>query len=396
MDLRFTEAAIEFREEVRAFVRASVPADLRDKVMAHQRLCKDDYVLWHRILHAHGWGAPAWPKEWGGAAWSPLQQMIFEVESLEAGAPRMMPGGLSMIGPVLMKYASPEMKARFLPRIPTMDDFWCQGYSEPGSGSDLASLKTNAVRKGDRYVVNGQKTWTSYAQYSDWIFCLVRTDSQAKAQNGISMLLIDMKSQGLSVRPIKTLDGGHDVNETWFENVEVPVENLVGEENRGWTYAKYLLGHERTGLAALGNCRRELRLLKQYAREAVDGRDRPMSEDVRMRDKIARIEMDLMAHEMLLLRVATQADGQPGPEASILKIRGSELQQDIVLLQMEMAGPAAWPYHAHWREAGAYSAFGGPAWATGATGSYLDMRKTTIYGGTNEVQKNLIARMVMG
>lgn len=396
MNLSFPPEVQIFREEVREFVRSNLPADLRDKVLGHQRLAKDDYVRWHRILHAHGWGAPAWPKEYGGQAWSPVQMLVFEVESFELGAPRLIPTGLSMIGPVLMKYADAQMKARFLPRIPPMEDFWCQGYSEPQAGSDLASLKMSAVRKGDSYIVNGQKTWTSYAQYADWIFCLVRTDLLAKAQKGISMLLIDMKSPGVTVRPIITLDGGNDVNETWFDEVEVPIENLVGEENSGWTYAKYLLGHERTGIAAIGNCRREFRLLKHYASHTVDSANCPLIEDVRMRDKIARIEMEMMAHEMLLLRVATQAAGQPGPEASILKIRGSELQQDISMLQLEVAGPSAWPYDPRWREAGVLFEHSGLEWAAGATGTYLDLRKTSIYGGANEVQKNIIAKMIIG
>jgi len=398
MDLRFTAAEQAFREEVRGFVQANLPADIRAKVLGHQRIEKDDYVRWHRILHAHGWGAPSWPKQHGGTGWNALQRLIFEIEAFRAGAPRLLPFGLTMIGPVLMKYASPEHQARFLPRIPTVEDFWCQGYSEPGSGSDLASLKTRAVRRGDKYIVNGQKTWTTMAHFADWIFCLVRTDPEAKAQEGISMLLIDMKSPGVTVRPIKTLDGGHDVNETWFEDVEVPVENLLGEENRGWTYAKYLLGHERTGIAGIGHCNRELRQLKHYASLATDGAGRPLIEDVRMRDKIARIEMDIMALEMLLLRVATaDAAGQgPGPEASIVKIRGSEIQQDLAMLQMEVAGPDAWPYSPQWLEPGATQPVAGPDWAAPAASTYFDMRKTTIYGGATEVQKNIISKMIIG
>nr|WP_315595307.1 acyl-CoA dehydrogenase family protein [uncultured Cupriavidus sp.] len=397
MDLRFTAAEETFREEVRDFARTNLPADLSDKVLTHRRLAKEDFVRWHRILHAHGWGAPAWPKEWGGTGWNVMQRLIFEIETFRAGAPRLLPFGLNMIGPVLMKYASPAMQQRFLPRIPGMDDFWCQGYSEPGAGSDLASLKTRALRNGDRYIVNGQKTWTSYGQYADWIFCLVRTDSGAKPQDGISMLLIDMNSPGVTVRPIRTLDGGHDVNETWFEDVEVPAENLLGEENKGWTYAKYLLGHERTGIAGIGHCHREMRRLKDCARQAADGQGRPLIEDVRMRDKIARLEMDLTALEMLLLRVATQdAACGPGPEASIVKIKGSELQQDIAMLQMEVAGPHAWPYAPEWLEPGAVPPAGGQAWAAAATAAYFDMRKTSIYGGANEVQKNIIARMLIG
>jgi alkylation response protein AidB-like acyl-CoA dehydrogenase len=396
MDLRFTKEEEAFRQEVRAFVQASLPSDIRNKVLGHQRVEKDDYVRWHRILHAHGWGAPTWPKQWGGTGWNALQRLIFEIETLRAGAPRMLPFGLTMIGPVLMKYASPAHQERFLPRIPGVEDFWCQGYSEPGAGSDLASLRTRAVRRGDKFIVNGQKTWTTMAHFADWIFCLVRTDPEAKAQEGISMLLIDMKSPGVTVRPIKTLDGGHDVNETWFEDVEVPAENLLGEENKGWTYAKYLLGHERTGIAGIGHCYRELRQLRHYAAETTDGRGHPLIEDVRMRDKIARLEMDLLALEMLLLRVATQAAGTPGPEASLVKIRGSELQQDIAMLQMEVAGPNGWPYSPDWLEPGAPRPAGGPAWAAPAASTYYDMRKTTIYGGSTEVQKNIISKMIIG
>ncbi|MBS0453808.1 MAG: acyl-CoA dehydrogenase family protein [Proteobacteria bacterium] len=397
MDLRFTTAELEFREEVRAFMAANLPADIRDKVFGHLRLEKEDYVRWHRILEAHGWGAPSWPKEHGGTGWSPLQRLIFEIETMKAGAPRLLPFGLTMIGPVLMKYANAQHKARFLPRIPKVQDFWCQGYSEPGSGSDLASLKTRAVRKGDVYVVNGQKTWTTMAHFADWIFCLVRTDTEARPQQGISMLLIDMKAPGITVRPIKTLDGGHDVNETWFENVEVPVENLLGEENKGWTYAKYLLGHERTGIAGIGACHRELARLKHYAASTRDATGRRLADEPRLRDKILRIEMDVMALEMLLLRVATQAAGTPGPEASIIKIRGSEIQQDLAMLQMECAGPHAWPYSPQWLEPGeANAGLGGPDWAPPASSTYFDMRKTSIYGGATEVQKNIIAKALLG
>ncbi|QVN23147.1 acyl-CoA dehydrogenase family protein [Burkholderia pyrrocinia] len=397
MDLRYTAVERAFRDEVRAFVDAKLPNDIRDKVLDHRRVEKDDYVRWHRILHAQGWGAPTWPRVLGGTGWNALQRLIFEIETLQAGAPRMLPFGLTMIGPVLMKYATPGMQARFLPRIPTLEDFWCQGYSEPGSGSDLASLKTRAVRRGDTYVVTGQKTWTTMAHFADWIFCLVRTDPEAKAQEGISLLLIDMKAPGVTVRPIVTLDGGHDVNETWFEDVEVPVENRVGDENRGWTYAKYLLGHERTGIAGIGHCHRELRRLRHYAERTPDGGGGRLIDDVRMRDKIARVEMDVMALEMLLLRVATQDGGTgPGPAASIVKIRGSEIQQDIAMLQQEVAGPDSWPYSPLWLEAGATQPVAGPDWAAPAASTYFDMRKTSIYGGTTEVQKNIIAKTILG
>ncbi len=397
MDFTYTEEDVAFREEVRAFLRDQLPDDIAQKSFRHQRLEKDDYIRWHKALTAHGWGAPSWPKEHGGTGWTPLQKLIFEIESYRAGAPRLLPFGLTMIGPVLMKYASQAQKDHFLPRILNMQDWWCQGYSEPGAGSDLASLKTRAVREGDHYVVNGQKTWNTLGQHADWIFCLVRTDTESKPQEGISMLLIDMKTPGVSVRPIVTLDGGAEINEVWFDDVKVPVGNLVGEENRGWTYAKYLLGHERTNIAGLGHCNRELALLKAHARDSVGNDGRPLIEDVRLRDRIARIEMDIMALEMLLLRVATAAVGtDPSTQASILKIRGSEIQQALATLQMEVAGPQAWPYSPDWMHAGAQEAGPGPAFAPGNTAGYFDMRKTTIYGGSTEVQKNIIAKIVLG
>ncbi|MGE8626741.1 acyl-CoA dehydrogenase family protein [Achromobacter denitrificans] len=395
MNLTWTPQERRFREEVRAFAEAELPGDIRDKVLRHQRLERDDYVRWHNILAERGWGAPNWPVDHGGTGWNALQRLIFEVECFKAGAPRLLPFGLSMIGPVLMKYGSAEQQARFLPRIPRVEDWWCQGYSEPGSGSDLASLKTRAERDGDDYVVNGQKTWTTLAQYADWMFCLARTDSAARAQRGISMLLLDMRAPGVTVRPIRTLDGGHDVNEVWLENVRVPAANLVGEENQGWTYAKYLLGHERTGIAGLGHCHRELGILKSMAGNA-RSRGRPLLSDSRMRDRISRIEVDIMALEMLLLRVASSNDGSPGPEASVLKIRGSEIQQDLAMLQMEVAGPDAWPYDPDWMFADAAWHGPGPEMAAAAGAGYADMRKTSIYGGTTEVQKGIIARQVLG
>lgn len=395
MNLTWTPQERQFREEVRAFATDKLPQDIRDKVLRHQRLERDDYVRWHNILADRGWGAPNWPVEHGGTGWNALQRLIFEVECFKAGAPRLLPFGLSMIGPVLMKYGSAEQQARLLPRIIRVEDWWCQGYSEPGSGSDLASLSTRAVRDGDTYIVNGQKTWTTLAQYADWMFCLVRTDPEARAQRGISMLLLDMQSPGVTVRPIRTLDGGHDVNEVWLENVRVPAANLVGVENQGWTYAKYLLGHERTGIAGLGHCHRELGVLKHMAARA-NSRGRPLLADSRFRDRISRIEVDIMALEMLLLRVASNNDGTPGPEASVLKIRGSEIQQDLAMLQMEVAGPDAWPYDPDWLQADNGYSGPGPEMAAAAGAGYADMRKTSIYGGTTEVQKGIIARLVLG
>ncbi|WP_144636487.1 acyl-CoA dehydrogenase family protein [Bordetella genomosp. 13] len=395
MDLNWTPQERRFREAVRAFAADKLPADIRNKVLKHRRLERDDYVRWHNVLADQGWGAPNWPVEHGGTGWSPMQRLIFEVECFKAGAPRLLPFGLGMIGPVLMKYGSAAQQAELLPRIIRVQDWWCQGYSEPGSGSDLASLSTRAERDGDCYVVNGQKTWTTLAQYADRMFCLVRTDPEARAQRGISMLLLDMHAPGVTVRPIRTLDGGHDVNEVWLENVRVPVANLVGAENQGWTYAKYLLGHERTGIAGLGHCHRELGILKDMAaRTQVHGR--PLLQDTRFRDRITRIEVDIMALEMLLLRVASDTGGVPGPEASVLKIRGSEIQQDLAMLQMEVAGPDAWPYDPEWMLAEADYHGPGPDMAAAAGAGYADMRKTSIYGGTTEVQKGIIARMVLG
>ncbi|AUT46141.1 acyl-CoA dehydrogenase family protein [Achromobacter sp. AONIH1] len=395
MNLTWTPELRRFREEVAAFAAASLPPDIRDKVLRHQRLERDDYVRWHLVLADRGWGAPTWPVEHGGTGWNALQRLIFEVECFKAGAPRLLPFGLSMIGPVLMKYGSAAQQAELLPRIIRVQDWWCQGYSEPGSGSDLASLSTRAERDGGEYVVNGQKTWTTLAQYADRMFCLVRTDHGARAQRGISMLLLDMRAPGVSVRPIRTLDGGCDVNEVWLENVRVPAVNLVGEENQGWTYAKYLLGHERTGIAGLGHCHRELGILKRMAWQATS-RGRPLLEDSRMRDRISRIEADIMALEMLLLRVAAGDGGAPGAEASVLKIRGSEIQQDLAMLQMEVAGPDCWPYDPDWMLAGADWHGPGPEMAAAAGAGYADMRKTSIYGGTTEVQKGIIARHALG
>lgn len=394
MDLTWNEQELAFRQEVRDFVQAELPADIRAKVFKHQRLDKMDYLRWHRILAKKGWGAPTWPVEFGGTGWNPLQRLIFEIECFKGGAPRLLPFGLGMLGPVLMKYGSKQLQDRFLSRMLTIEDWWCQGYSEPGSGSDLASLKTRAIRTADGYVVTGQKTWTTLAQHADWMFCLARTDLEAKPQRGISLLLIDLRQPGVTVRPIRTLDGGVDVNEVWLDDVKVPFENLVGTENEGWTYAKYLLGHERTGIAGIGHCHRELQILKSLAAETlIDGK--PAKQNARLKEKIVRIEIDIQALEMLLLRVAANSDQGPGPQASILKIRGSEIQQDLAMLQMEVMGVDAWPYDARWMESDADFFGPGPEFSAAASAGYFDMRKTSIYGGTTEVQKTIIAKMML-
>ena len=401
MDLNFTPEEESFRTEIRAFVDANLPREIAAKVLGGKHLEKDDFVAWQKILHTKGWGATAWPKAFGGTGWNPVQQNIFDEECAAAGAPMQLPFGLKMVAPVIMAFGNPSQQQHFLPRIVDGTDWWCQGYSEPGSGSDLASLKTRAEREGDHYIVNGQKTWNTLGQHADWIFCLVRTSTEGRQQEGISFLLIDMKSEGITVRPIIMLDGGHEINEVWFEDVRVPVANRVGEENKGWTYAKFLLGHERTGIAGVGRSKQALRRLKAVAlRETSAGR--PLMEDVRFRDRVAQLEMELMALEITNLRVLSAEGGEkraPGPEASILKIKGSEIQQMITELEMQALGPYALPWIADAMNAGwqpdalldAYPPDAGPV-----SGHYFNYRKTTIYGGSNEIQKNIISQMILG
>ncbi|MDK9704285.1 MAG: acyl-CoA dehydrogenase family protein [Sulfuritalea sp.] len=405
MDLNFTAAEQSFREEVRNFLRAKLPADISRKVLGGKRLEKDDFVRWQQILHAQGWGATGWPVAFGGTGWNAVQQHIFDEECADAGAPLQLPFGLKMVAPVIMAFGNPAQQQRFLPRIIDGSDWWCQGYSEPGSGSDLASLKTRAVRvnspEGDHYVVTGQKTWNTLGQYADWIFCLVRTSTEGRQQEGISFLLIDMKSPGIEVRPIIMLDGEHEINEVWFEDVRVPVQNLIGEENKGWTYAKFLLGHERTGIAGVGRSKRELKKLKDIAKkETANGR--PLIEDQRFRDRIAQVELELMALEITNLRVIS-AEGEkkraPGPEASILKIKGSEIQQMLTELQMQTLGHYALPWiddalDADWAGDAMMEAYADHA--APLSGRYFNVRKTTIYGGSNEIQKNIISQMILG
>ncbi|HZZ92901.1 MAG TPA: acyl-CoA dehydrogenase family protein [Usitatibacter sp.] len=376
MDLNYSAEERAFREEVRAWLHANLPDDLRDKVAAYAHLSKEDLLRWHRILAQKGWIAPSWPREWGGTGWDPVQRYIFEEEAGYAGAPPLVPFGLAMCGPVLLRFGTPAQKEHFLPRIYNGDDFWCQGYSEPGSGSDLASLSTRATRQGDHYVVNGQKTWTTLAHYADWIFCLVRTDSGAKKQEGISFLLIDMKTAGITVRPLRLMDGGHEVNEVFLDDVRVPVDQRVGDEGMGWTIAKYLLGHERMNTARIGTSRRELENLKQFASRQKKG-GRSLMDDVRFRDEVSRLEVELMALEITNLRFLDQLRGgrPPGAEVSMLKIKGTEIQQRLTELMMVAAGPA-----------------GDRSFAD----RYANFRKTSIYAGSNEIQRNIIAKMSLG
>jgi alkylation response protein AidB-like acyl-CoA dehydrogenase len=397
MDLNFTPEEQAFRREVRAFIDANLPPDLRDKVRGGKRLDKEDFLAWHRILYRKGWIAPDWPAEFGGAGWNPVQRHIFEEEAADAGAPITLPFGLKMVAPVIMAFGNAAQQRYFLPKILSGEQWWCQGYSEPGAGSDLASLKTSASRQGDHYIVNGQKTWTTLGQYADWIFCLVRTGSEGRPQEGISFLLIDMRTPGITVRPIIMLDGEHEINEVWFDNVKVPVENRVGEENKGWTYAKFLLGHERTGIAQVGRSRAALNQLKTIARRETSN-GRPLIEDARFRDKIAQAELELMALEITALRVisAETEKRAPGPEASILKIKGSEIQQVLSELTMQAVGHYALPYQHAAMDAASTETPVGPDYALPAAAHYFNLRKTTIYGGSNEIQKNIIAQMILG
>jgi len=397
MDLRFTEEELAFRAEVRSFFRTALPASIRRKLVEGRHASKEDLVAWTRILHAKGWAVPHWPVEWGGTGWSPVQQYLFQDEMQQAPAPQPLAFGVNMVGPVIYTFGSDAQKRRFLPRIANLDDWWCQGFSEPGSGSDLASLKTTARRDGDAYVVNGQKTWTTLAQHADWIFCLARTSMTAKKQEGISFLLIDMRSPGITVRPIQTIDGGHEVNEVFFDDVRVPVENRVGEENRGWDYAKFLLGNERVGIARVGVSKERLRRIRELAAIERAG-DVPLIENPRFREKLAAVEVELKALEITQLRVVAaernRAGAKPDPASSILKIKGSELQQATTELLMEVVGPFALPYAPE--EDRRNEPPVGPDWAASVAPTYFNWRKISIYGGSNEIQKNIIAKAILG
>ena len=396
MDIHFTPEELAFRSEVRAFLGQNLPADLAENVRLGRRLAKEDHQRWQKILNQKGWYAVNWPVEHGGTDWSVVQKHIFDEECAAAGAPRLVAFGVNMVAPVIIKFGTQTQKDYYLPRILRSEDWWCQGYSEPGAGSDLASLKTRAERDGDHYLVNGQKTWTTLGQHANRIFCLVRTDPSAKKQEGISFLLIDMDTPGITVRPIITLDGEHEVNEVFFDNVRVPVENLVGEENKGWTCAKYLLTHERTGQAGIGQSKAALAHLKQIASaETVAGQ--PRIDDPLFRARIAELEMRLMAVEMSTLRIlaATRDGGVPGAESSLLKIQGSEIRQAITDLMRKALGPNALPF----LEPELESDFHGEPlyqdYSACPASQYFNLRKLSIYGGSNEIQKNIIAKLVL-
>ncbi|VTU28605.1 Acyl-CoA dehydrogenase [Variovorax sp. PBS-H4] len=397
MDLNYSPQDVAFRDTVVAWLRQNLPEDLRDKVLNHKRLSREDYVRWHRIVAAQGWVGAGWPVEHGGTGWTPVQRHIWDEACAAAGAPIIMPFGVNMVAPVIMAFGNEAQKRHYLPRILNCDDWWCQGYSEPGAGSDLAALKTRAERVGDHYIVNGQKTWTTWAQYANMIFCLVRTDAKARKQGGISFLLIDMNSPGITVRPIIMLDEEHEVNEVFFDNVKVPVENLIGEENSGWTYAKYLLGHERTNIAAVGRSKRELRLLKQLAcKQHKNGKT--LLKDPMFAAKVASLEIELMGLEVLVQKTISQmSHGKtPPPEASMLKIKGSEIQLGITELMLEAVGPYGAPFDPAFLAGEHAQSAANNDDAAPLASLYLNHRKIAIYGGSNEIQKNVIAKLVLG
>ena len=397
MDLNFTPEETAFRERMRAFFATEIPLAIREQVTRGEHVPRDSQVQAQRIMNAHGLAVPHWPAEWGGQGWSPVQLYIYQDEMQQACVPPPLGFNANMVGPVIAQFGNEAQKKRFLPATANLDIWWCQGFSEPGSGSDLASLRTTAVRDGGEYVVNGQKTWTTLAQYADWIFCLCRTDPAAKKQQGISFLLIDMRTPGITVRPIVTIDGSREVNEVWFDDVRVPAENLVGEENKGWDYAKFLLGNERTGIARVGVSKARVRRIKQLAALERVG-DRPLLEEPHFREKLAQVEIELKALEMTQLRVVAderhRERGKPNPASSILKLKGSELQQATTELLMDVVGPYVLPYDAH--EEGSNEPPIGPDFAAEAAPTYFNWRKISIYGGSNEIQRNIVAKAILG
>ncbi|MFE3254905.1 acyl-CoA dehydrogenase family protein [Nocardia sp. NPDC059091] len=388
MKLALSPDEVKFRDDLREVYRTKIPAEIRDRMKYGHELSRDDIVTTHRILNENGLAVPKWPVQWGGRDWSPMQLHIWEDEMQLASVPEPLTFNAQMIGPVIAQFGSEELKQRFLPATANLDIWWCQGFSEPDAGSDLAAVRTTAVRDGDSYIVNGQKIWTTLAQYADWIFCLVRTDPTVKKQAGISMLLFDVKSPGVTIRPIKLIDGHHEVNEVFFENVRVPADQLVGEENMGWTYAKFLLGNERTGITGVGRTKVKLGVAKEYAAQIRSG-DGTLLEDPAFAARVAEIENELLALELTLMRVVSNSnDGKPNPASSVLKLRGSELQQAATELLLDVAGPDALPVNA--------GDIASPGWAQRSGPGYLNFRKTTIYGGSSEVQRTIIASTILG
>ena len=393
MDIEYNKAERAFRDEVRAFIADNLPEETSRRVKAFKSVTPDMMTAWQGALSKKGWLAVNWPVEHGGTGWSPIEKHIFEEECAEAGAPRILPFGLNMVAPVIIKFGTQAQKDYYLPRILNNEDWWAQGYSEPGAGSDLAGLKCRAERDGDHYIVNGQKTWTTLGQHANMIFVLVRTNTEVKKQAGISFLLVDMDTPGVTVRPLITLDGEHEVNEVFFDDVRVPVDNLVGEEDKGWTCAKYLLTFERTGIAGVGISKAALEHLKQIARtEKAEGK--PLIEHPRVAERLVELELELMAVEMTNLRVvsAAEAGGVPGAESSFLKIMGTEVRQKISDLYRELAGPYALPFP----DEDVVEDAIGPEFSGSAATTYFNLRKLSIFGGSNEIQKNIISKAILG
>ena len=399
MDLRFTDEENTFRAQVRSFMQTEIPREIRRKVADGRELDREDLVRCQRILNAHGWAVPRWPVAWGGQSWTPIQHYIFLEEMQMNAVPQPLAFNCDMVGPVIAQFGTDEQKRRFLPRAANLDDWWCQGFSEPGAGSDLASLRMRAVRDGDHYVVTGQKTWTTLAQHANWIFCLVRSDTAAKKQEGISFLLIDMESPGVAVRPIITVDGRHEVNEVFLDEVKVPVGNLVGEENKGWDYAKFLLGHERTGIARIGITKQRLARVRRIA-QATPAGEGMVWDNPAFRARHMLAEVELKALEITQMRVVSQMQHQAGPggnaAASMLKIKGSELQQTATELLMEVAGPHGIVFQDRHGDEGSNDPLAELEWASLATQNYFNYRKVTIYGGSNEIQRTIIAKALLG
>lgn len=397
MNIDFTEDESKFRDEVRNFFQNELPPEVKDKIERGIRTSRDDQIAYQKALHAKGWAGINWPKEYGGTGWSATQKYIFFNEAAEAQAPRIVPFGLSMVGPVIYTFGNEEQKQRFLPDILASNVWWCQGYSEPNAGSDLAALKTKAVRDGDHYIVNGTKTWTTLGHYADWIFCLVRTSDTGKKQEGISFLLIDMNVPGVTVKPIITLDGRREVNEVFFEDVKVPVENLIGEEGKGWTYAKVLLTHERTNIAGVATSKKRLRKLKDMLNNPPAGVPK-LKENSMFMARVMECDVELTALEYTELRVLSDvATGKaPGPESSILKIKGTDVQQMLDELYLEIAGVYALPFVPDQYDEGFDGERIEPHFAPDTAPHYYNNRKVTIYGGSNEIQKNIIAKAVLG
>ncbi|MGI3168365.1 acyl-CoA dehydrogenase family protein [Pseudooceanicola sp. C21-150M6] len=399
MELTFTPEEEAFRQEVRSFIEANLPAETKEHLLRGHAPTKEMTVQWHKALHAKGWATPRWPAEWGGPGWSVTQMYIFQQENQRAGAPDPQGFNVGMIGPVLIQFASDEMKKKFLPKIASLDYWFCQGFSEPGAGSDLASLKCKAEwdEAGQQWIVNGQKTWTTYAQHADWCFLLVRTSNEGKKQEGISFLLVDMTSPGVEVHPIQTMDGGHEINSVFFTDVKVPGENLIGEVNKGWTYAKFLLGNERLGAPRVGASQQKLEQLKAIAKERIV-RGKPLWDHPRFRDRFVEAQVELKALEMTVLRVLSSmqagADtGKPDPATSVIKIKGAQMIQRMTELYLEMAGEQAVP----WTDGEeGDNARVGPDWAERAAPNYFNYRKSSIYGGSDQVQKGIISKAILG